>query len=488
MPRLSYGHLLTRLAAEAPERIAFVCGDETLSRDQLERRANRTARSWARLGVGLGDRVSLALPNGIELLVGMAASWKLGAVPNPISSRLPPPERAALVERADPALVVGAEPGEFGARPTLPAGSEPDPALPDTPLPDVTAPHERALASGGSSGVPKLILPANPAAWDPEAASPLFRARRAVLVPGPLHHAVPFSAAWQGLFGGAFVVVLRRFDAARCLEEIERHRIDRVHFVPTMMLRIWRLPEAERLARDLSSLEFVMTGGAHCPAWLMRAWIDWLGPDVVHEAFGPSERIGGTFISGREWLAHPGSVGRPAVGSRIRILDPESRRELPRGEMGEIYMLPATGPGSTYRYLGAAARRTADGWESVGDMGWLDADGYLYLGDRRSDMILCGGRNLYPAEIEAALDAHPDVRSSAVIGLPDDDLGSRIHALVETAAPLDAAALRAHLAERLAPWKLPTSFEEVDHPLRDDAGKVRRSALREARLRLPRRS
>jgi bile acid-coenzyme A ligase len=213
----------------------------------------------------------------------------------------------------------------------------------------------------------------------------------------------------------------------------------------------------------------------------MRAWIEWLGPDVMHEAFGPSERIGGTFITGREWLAHPGSVGRPSHG-RIRIVDPETGRECAPGTLGEIWMLPASGPGSTYRYVGSEARRDAAGWESVGDMGWLDAEGYLYLGDRRADMILVGGRNVYPAEVEAALEEHPSVHSSAVIGLPDPDLGQRVHALVETAADTDLEALRAHVAERLVAWKVPRSLERVDRPLRDEAGKVRRFALRQARL------
>jgi bile acid-coenzyme A ligase len=150
--------------------------------------------------------------------------------------------------------------------------------------------------------------------------------------------------------------------------------------------------------------------------------------------------------------------------------------------MGEIFMLPPTGPGSTYRYVGATGRRTDDGWESVGDMGRFDADGYLYLGDRRSDMILSGGRNLYPAEIEAALDEHPAVRSSCVIGLPDDDLGNRVHALVDLVGDATDEQLRAHVADRLVHYKVPRSFERVSEPLRDDAGKVRRSALREARL------
>jgi bile acid-coenzyme A ligase len=150
--------------------------------------------------------------------------------------------------------------------------------------------------------------------------------------------------------------------------------------------------------------------------------------------------------------------------------------------VGEVFMMPPGGRGSTYRYIGASATATDDGWESLGDMGYVDDDGYLYLADRKTDMIVTGGANVYPAEVEAALDVHPAVRSSAVVGLPDADLGQRIHAIVDAPGGVDPADLREHLAPRLARYKIPRTFEIVDEPLRDDAGKVRRSALREARL------
>jgi bile acid-coenzyme A ligase len=482
MAGLPYGSVLTRLAESDPDAVCLVHRAVEVTRGELEAAANRVARGFARLGVAEGDLVTIGLPNGVPFVVACFGAWKLGAVPNPVSSRLPPAERAAIIECADPALVVGVPAGAAAGRRSVPWDWSPDPSLSDAPLPERTPPHERALASGGSTGRPKLIVPANPAVYDPAQPSHIFHAKRAALVPGPLYHAVPFSACFQAILGGARAVIMRRFDASLCLKQIERHRVDRVCFVPTMMLRIWRLPEAERLGRDLSSLEFVMSGGAPLPAWLMRAWIGWLGPDVMHEAFGPSERIGGTFITGREWLAHPGSVGRLSSGSSLRILDPDTGAECPPGVLGEIYLLPAGGPGSTYHYVGAEPRRTPDGWESVGDMGWLDEDGYLYLGDRRADMILSGGRNLYPAEVEAALAEHPAVRSCCVIGLPDEDLGSRVHALVELAEDVSDAELRAHLEQRLVAWKIPRSFERVDEPLRDDAGKVRRGALRAERL------
>jgi bile acid-coenzyme A ligase len=259
-------------------------------------------------------------------------------------------------------------------------------------------------------------------------------------------------------------------------------RVEWVLFAPTMMQRIWRLPEAVRRRYDISSLRCVMSTGAPSPVWMKRAWIEWLGPEKVFEAYGGTERSGGTMISGSEWLAHPGSVGKPTFGRKIRIQRPDGSECAPR-EVGEVFMMPPGGQGSTYRYIGAEAVAASDGWETLGDMGYLEEEGYLYLVERKSDMILVGGANVYPAEIEAALDAHPAVRSSAVIGLPNDDLGNRIHAIVDMIEAVTEDALRAHLAEHLAPYKIPRSFELVSEPLRDDAGKVRRSALREARVR-----
>jgi bile acid-coenzyme A ligase len=249
-----------------------------------------------------------------------------------------------------------------------------------------------------------------------------------------------------------------------------------------MMQRIWRLPTEERERFDSSSLVRVMCTGAPSPVWLKQAWIDWLGPEKIWEAYGGSERIAGTQIGGVEWLQHPGSVGKPTEGRKIRVLHPDGNECAP-GEIGEIYMMPSGGQGTTYRYIGAEMPTTGEGWETLGDLGHLDEDGYLYLADRKTDMIVTGGSNVYPAEVEAALDAHPSVRSSAVVGLPDDDLGQQIHAIVDApAADVTEDALREHLAARLVRYKIPRSFEFVTEVLRDDAGKLRRSALRDARI------
>ncbi|MGD9715132.1 MAG: acid--CoA ligase, partial [Thermomicrobiales bacterium] len=187
---------------------------------------------------------------------------------------------------------------------------------------------------------------------------------------------------------------------------------------------------------------------------------------------------------GVEWLSHRGSVGRPHL-DKIKILDDQGR-ELPTGEVGEIFAMPASGQGSTYAYLGAESRSTLDGYETLGDFGWLDDDGYLYIADRRTDMIVSGGANIFPAEIEGALLAHPEVEGAVVIGLPDDEFGAIAHAIVQPTAAardtLDQDALIEFLRTRLVTYKLPRSFEFVDGPLRDDAGKVRRQQLREERL------
>ncbi len=219
---------------------------------------------------------------------------------------------------------------------------------------------------------------------------------------------------------------------------------------------------------------------APCPQWCKQAWIDWVGAEQVYELYAGTEGQAVTIIRGEEWLEHRGSVGRVSVGE-MRVLDPETHQDLPPGEMGEVFMRPKEGT-RTYSYLGAEANRIADGWESLGDMGWFDADGYLYLGDRKGDMILSGGANIYPAEIESALAEHRAVLSSAVIGLPDEDLGQMVHAVVQVdpaigTTGIDESELRQFLGERLVRYKVPRTFEFTVDTVRDDAGKVRRSAL-----------
>jgi bile acid-coenzyme A ligase len=316
---------------------------------------------------------------------------------------------------------------------------------------------------------------------DPEAPFHGMPPGASILVPGPLYHSGPLINCMTILLGGGKVVLMSRFDAREALDLIALHRLELAIFVPTMLLRIWKLPEAERLSIDVSSLHRVVSSSASLPNWLQREWIDWIGADRVWEAYGGSERIGGTIISGSEWLEKPGSVGRVTEGRKLKILGPTGET-LPPGEIGDIYCLPIDGPGSTYHYLGASPRRRDDGWETLGDMGYLDEDGYLFIVDRRTDLIISGGSNVYPAEVEGAIESHPEVLSCAAIGLPDEDLGAAVHAIVEATTTLEAEELRAYLVDRLVRYKIPRTFEFVDFAIKDDSGKARRAALRAERV------
>jgi len=484
MPPVSYGRALTLHAERQPDATALVHEGVATGFADLERGANRLARTLAKSGVGEGDFVTLGLANGRPFVEALFACWKLGATPQPISPRLPRHERDAILGLVAPKLVVGVPADE------LPAGTArlaADDALAaaagesDAPLPDRVSRHRMAICSGGSTGRPKVVVDHIAAECDPAARFHDEPPGTSILIPGPLYHSAPLINCLSVLLGGGKAVVMTRFDAAAALGLIERHRLALAIFVPTMMVRIWKLPRADREAFDLSSLSRVVSSSAFLPEWLRREWIEWIGPDRVWEAYGGSERIVGTLISGREWLRRPGSVGRVSEGRKIKIVGPAGET-LPPGEIGDVYGLPPGGPGSTYHYLGAEPRRLADGWETLGDMGWLDADGFLYLVDRRTDLVVTGGANVYPAEVEGAIEAHPDVLAAAVIGLPDDDLGQIVHAIVQVARPVDEDALRRHVEARLVRYKVPRRFELVTGTLKDDAGKVRRAALRAERV------
>ena len=409
------------------------------------------------------------------------ALWKVGATPQPISFRLPAAEAEAVMELAETPILIAPEGFASAGKPRHDIDSLMALGDFDEPLEDRIAPIYKAPTSGGSTGRPKLILSGQPGVYTPvEVGGYRTTPDDIMIMPGPLYHNGPFTASFAGLGQGAHLIILPRFDAEATLAAIDRWKASWIYTVPTMMSRIWRLPEEVRGRHDVSSLKTLWHLAAPCPPWLKEAFIHWLGPDVVMELYAGTEAQAVTIISGAEWLEHRGSVGKVAVGE-MKAFDGEGR-ELPAGEVGEIYMRRPADAAASYEYRGASARTLPGGWESLGDIGWIDAEGYVYLADRRTDMILVGGANVYPAEIEAVLDEHPLVQSSAVIGLPDEDLGNRIHAIVQPREGLNEADLRAHAAERLVTYKQPRTYEFVTENIRDDAGKVRRSQLREERL------
>ena len=479
-PPVPLGVRVGELAASRGDEPAVFCAGVTRTWAELDRRTNLMARGLQRHGAEQGSYVTIALPNSVAFIEACIACWKIGAVPQPVSSRLPAMELHAIVELADPAVVLTAgdvtiERQALSIDDVL-AGIDDDSALPAA-----ISPSWKAPTSGGSTGRPKLIVSGYPGVvGELSAAVWRHRADGVALMPGPLYHNGPFTSAFQGLMLGSSLVLMERFDAEETLRLIDRHGVTWVYLVPAMMGRIWRLPTEVRESYDVSSLEVVWHLAAPCPEWLKQAWIDWVGAEKIWELYAGTEAQAGTVINGAEWLEHRGSVGKVSYGEMV-ILDDDGNA-LPPGEVGEVFLKRGEGMPPSYRYVGAQARKRGE-WESLGDVGWMDADGYLYLADRHSDMILVGGSNVYPAEVEAALDEHPQVRSSAVIGLPDDDLGQVVHAIVQAdPEQLDLDDLRRHLSERLVRYKHPRTFELVDAPLRDDAGKIRRSALRAERL------
>ena len=482
MAIVSFSRRLADLAAADPSRAAITCGEHSVTRAELEAAADALARQLLEDGVKHGEMVTIALPNSIDWFVAVVATWKIGATPQPVSSRLPARELAAIVDLADPRVILGTEPDAFVDRICRPLGYvAPTVASDVKPLPDAISLAWKAPTSGGSTGRPKLIVAGQPSSMDDEAPPDLLiQLDGCLMMPGPLYHNGPIVWSCGALLAGNHVVVLPRFDAESTLAGIEQHRADIAYLVPTMMKRIWRLPLDVRESYDLSSLRLIWHLAEPCPPWLKEAWIEWLGPERIFELYAGTEAQAATVITGTQWLEHRGSVGRPLSGS-VSISDGEGN-EVPPGVEGEIWLKSGI-DSPTYRYVGAEARTREGGWESLGDNGWLDADGYLYLGDRTTDMILTGGSNVYPAEVEAAIAEHPAVQSCAVIGLPDDDLGNIVHAIIEAdPSEFQLEELLTFLGERLVRYKVPRSIEIVNEPLRDDAGKLRRSALRSERL------
>jgi bile acid-coenzyme A ligase len=465
----------SHLAEADPDAPAVTCEGRTMTRGELDASTNRLARAYAELGVGQGDYVTIVMPNSIGWVQAVLAAWKLGAVPQPLSARLPAAELAALLQLRPPALLVGRDDAN-GVTVSVAGDFTPDPTISDAPLPEAVSPVWKSMASGGSTGRPKLIE----AGGDSRVPAAMGYALGAQegdvnLLSVPLSHNTGFGTFAIGLLLGHHLVLMPRFEPHEFLRLVTEHRVTYLATVPTIMQRLLPVYRADPDAYDLSTIRRFWHLAAPCPPAIKRAWIDILGPEAVWELYGGTELQALTFINGEQWLTHPGSVG-VVVAGEMKVLDDDGN-ECPPGVSGEIYMRPSPGSAPTYRYIGATAKQR-DGWDSLGDLGYFDEDGFLYLNDRRVDMFTVGGRNVYPAEIESALSAHPDVLSCLVVGVPHEDLGQVPHAIVQ-ADGLDEAAVIAFLTDRVAGHKLPRTVEFSDTPLRDDAGKARRSAVRD---------
>ena len=474
-----FSRRIRELAAADPEGLALVlvrpeADEERTTWRELDRRTEQLARTLAARGVGNGDRVALELMNSTELVLLVFAAWKIGAVPVPVRWDLPEWERDRLLD------VVA---GRLSVRPdNLPALTADADAQSDEPLPDVRGMQTNGICSSGSTGTPKVIMTDRPTAWVPSMSEPfganwmpIPRPQR-MLGLAPLYHTNGFSI-FNFMLGGDTVVLLQKFDAELVVDLIERHAITTFTATPTMLQRIARVPGVDK--RDLSSIQFILQGAAVLPPSVAHAWFDLIGPERVIMAYGMSEQLGLTCLRGDEWLTHPGSVGRGFRETEVRIIGSDGTVLGPH-EIGEIYLrAPHTG---AYSYMGEAPLlpRTDDGFASAGDLGHVDDEGYLYIADRRVDLILSGGANVYPAEVESALADHPGIADVVVVGLPDPEWGHRVHAIIAPTSPDDppsAVDVIAYAKERLAAYKVPKTVEVVAEIPRTAATKVSRSAL-----------
>ena len=429
--------LVRRIAQNAEELgdepvLWFVAPDgseQAWSWPQLHRRSSQLAGALADRGVGLGDRVGIALRNSPQLVLAIFASWKLGAIPVPMRWDLPDWELGRLEGAVDAQVQLGED--DLGWVDATAAREVPD-------LADVVSPSANGICSSGSTGLPKVIVNNKPAVLDTAVATPFIAAwgvevprPQVVMVLGPMYHVNGFSSV-HPLVNRDRVVVMERFDAATVVDAIERHRVSVFNCTPTMLKRIADLPDIDE--RDLSSIVSFVQGAAPMPPYLVHRWAGLIGAERIVLAYGMTEQLGVFAIRADEWMSREGSVGRPIRTTEVKILGPDGH-ELPVGEIGDIYMRSTTYKGSTYLGDVPQTPTTADGFRTVGDLGHVDADGFLYLVDRRVDMIITGGVNVFPAEVETALAEHPKVADVVVIGLRDDEWGRRVHAIV---APRDA--------------------------------------------------
>jgi bile acid-coenzyme A ligase len=475
---LPIGAQLSALAAQDPDAPAITADGVTVTRAQLDSASNRLARAYADLGVKQGDYVTIVLPNGIEFFQAAIAAWKLGATVAPLSARIPENELRAILPLVPRALLVGRSDPD-GVIPDVPAGFQPPAALSEASLPPVVSPIWKVMPSGGSTGRPKLIAATQDSRIDPRMMGmALGLSGDTQLMTGPLSYNTPLVTAVTGLQLGQHVIVMSRFDAAEALRLISEYHVDFMSTVPTVLQRMLPVYRQDPDRYDVSSLKRLWHAAAVCPPELKQAWIDILGAENVWELYGGSESTAITVINGVDWQTHRGSVGRVALG-QMKVLDDDGAEVAPR-TVGQIFQRTGDGTPPSYRYIGSETV-LHDGWETIGDMGWFDEDGFLYISDRRVDMFNVGGRKVYPAEVESALSDHSGVLSCLVVGVPDDDLGQVGYALVEAdpAANLDEATILAFLSAELPGYKVPHYVEFRDEPLRDDMAKARRSAVRD---------
>ncbi|MEV4356038.1 AMP-binding protein [Nonomuraea sp. NPDC049625] len=478
------------IAAADPDRLAVIDADGTrTSYGELLARVNQVSHGLRARGLGTGDVVAGVLPNGIDAIVMVMATAQIGLYYVPINWHLTASEVAYILADCDAKVVV------TGPDHAVPGGEIGTAGLAEGQPSD--APGERTSGAvmwytSGTTGFPKGVQRPLPGVA-PEQMVPAYQwflgevvdlrpGDDVHLVTSPMYHSAPCAHTQFALHLGHTVVVAPKFEPVTILELVERYRVTNAMMVPTMFHRMLQLPEEVRGKYDVSSLRQVIHTAAACPVAVKQQIMDWWGP-VLYEYYGSTESTIAFAVKPHDWLARPGTVGRPVPTFEAKIVD-EDGAELPAGEPGLIYVKSAMG---TFEYRKDPAKTAASmlgEWYSPGDIGYLDEDGYLFLCDRRTDLIVSGGVNIYPAEIEAALLEHPAVADVAVIGVPDEEWGHHVVALVQpaegvTPGPGLTAELLEHCGPRIARFKHPKEIEYRSLLPRTPTGKLSRSKVRE---------
>ena len=499
-------------ALEHPGQPAIIMGTsgETVTFAEYEARCDQIAHLLRSAGLQRGDHIAVFMENSIPMLEIEGAAERTGLYYTLINSYLAPDEVAYIITNSCSRLLFSSpakrEVAEQAAAKCpqlerlLMTGPDVSPdgwesfdaavaGFPGDPVPDESL-GAAMLYSSGTTGQPKGVLRELPTVAPSEPLPVMlfvramfgFRDGMTYLNPAPLYHSAPQASVAASLRMGCTTVVMEHFDAEQWLALVERHQVTNCQMVPVMFSRLLRLPEESRARYDTSSLECIVHAAAPCPIHVKKAMIDWLGP-VITEYYGATEANGFTFCDSAQWLAHPGTVGRAILGELL-ILDDEGRQR-PVGMDGTIWFRGAT----AFEYFQDPAKteqsRTIDGTTStVGDVGHVDAEGYLYLTDRKSYMIISGGVNIYPQETENLLSGHPAVLDVAVIGVPNDDLGEEVKAVVQLVDPAAAGPdleqeLIAYCRDRLTHFKCPRTVDFVSELPRSATGKLYKRLLRD---------
>ncbi len=497
-------------ARQQPDKPAYIMAGSgaVLSYGALDRRSNQGAQLFRQLGLKPQDHIALLMENCLGFMEICWAAQRSGLFFTAISTHLTPDEIAYIVRDCGARIfITSAALGDTAAAllPLLPGnvarymlGGTRDgygdweaarAAQPASPVADEVSGRDM-LYSSGTTGRPKGVKPAfgnEPLGWISPTLQLLcqkmcgMQADSRYLSPAPLYHAAPLRFSMTAVALGGTVIVMEKFDAEHFLALVQRYRVTQTQLVPTMFVRMLKLPEATRRAYDISSLRAAVHAAAPCPIDVKRQMIEWWGPILI-EYYAGTEGNGVTIINAEEWLAHPGSVGRSLVGE-IKITD-EAGQALPPGQVGSIYF--AGGPSFSYHNDAGktAGAHSPEGWSTLGDIGHLDAEGYLYLSDRKAYMIISGGVNIYPQETENVLINHPAVLDCAVFGVPDDEMGEQVKAVVQVQPPAEAgpplaAELIAYCRSRLSALKCPRSVDFVADLPRTPTGKLMKRLLRD---------